>query len=146
MSRIAETIEETFPYKEWISKYKFETLTTEEAVSFSACHIARRIGAKAITTSTKSGGTTKLVAKYRPQQNILALTPDKVTYRQLALVWGALPILMEEADSTDVLEEKVMIAAKKNGYLCKGDAAVFTAGVPLNKKGNTNLIKVTICE
>ena len=37
-----------------------------EAVAQAACEIAAELGAKAIVTSTSSGSTARLVAKYRP--------------------------------------------------------------------------------
>jgi len=146
MSRIAEKAEDIFPYTEWISKFEKETLSTEEAVALSACQIAHRINASAITSSTKSGSTTRHVAKYRPSQPIFAMTPDETAYRQLCLVWGAIPFLIAPTDNTDNLEKITMQKAVETGDLQSGDTVVLTAGVPLNIKGTTNLIKIAVCE
>ncbi|MBN2417101.1 pyruvate kinase [bacterium] len=146
MSKIAERADDLFPNLQWLSKFEKQSLSTEEAVAYSACQIAARIGAAAITSSTKSGSTTRNVAKYRPSQPILAMTPDMRTCRRLCLVWGAIPFLIDETDNTDCLERISLAKAKSTGDLSSGDTIVFTAGVPLNVKGTTNLIKIATIE
>ena len=147
MSRIAESIEAAFPFRAWRSKYgDEECLSPQEAVAHSACQIARWANAAAIATTTKSGSTTRLVAKYRPQQPILAMTPDERTYRQLALVWGAIPVLMQHTDSTDELEKQTVQLALQSGHVTPGQSVVLTAGIPLYVEGTTNLIKIVKTE
>lgn len=117
-----------------------------EAVSHAACSLAEDIGAAAIITCTQSGGTARLVAKYRPRQPILSPTPIVTTYRQLALVWGVIPILTEELKSTDDMIEKVFLASLKSGLVRLGERVVITAGVPVGVPGTTNLVKVKVLE
>ena len=143
LSRIAKSTESAFPFQRWLSKFEEDkTLSIQEAVAHSACQIARWVNAGAIMTSTQSGSTTRLVAKYRPSQPILAMTPDEVTYRKLALVWGAIPIMIVNRDSTDKLERQSIELALQSGYIKSGQLVIFTAGIPLNVTGTTNLIKI----
>ena len=143
LSRIARSTELAFPFQRWLSKFEEDrTLSIQEAVAHSACQIARWVNATAILTSTKSGSTTRLVAKYRPPQPILAMTPDEITYRKLTLVWGAIPIMIGKTKTAEELEKESVKLALKSGYVKKGELMVFTAGLPLNVTGTTNLTKI----
>ena len=145
MSKIAIQTESEFPFDEWYKKYGEEALSPQKAVARSACRIAQGISAAAIITSTQSGSTTQMVSRYRPAQPILAMTPDRTTYRRLALIWGAVPLLIEETKSTDELEKISVEMARKQRLIKCGDQIVFTAGIPLNVTGTTNLIKIATC-
>ena len=117
-----------------------------EAVGRAACHLAEDIEAAAIITCTQSGSTARLVAKYRPRQPILAPTPVEKTYRQLALVWGVKPILIEDVKNTDDMMDKACAAALKSQVAQRGQKVVITAGIPIGVPGSTNLIKARVLE
>ncbi len=110
------------------------------AVARAACFIAHDIGAAAILTPTSSGRTARAVARYRPPQPIVAITPDQATYRRLALSWGVTPILVGDLLSTDDMIEKSKDAVIRTGFLSEGDTLVITAGHPVGVSGSTNLI------
>lgn len=112
------------------------------AIGRSACAMAERLGAEAIISSTRSGYTARLIAKYRPRLPIVAVTPSEKVYRQLSLVWGVDPVVIEGAESTDQMIDMSIESAVGEGYLEDGDLVVVTAGVPFAVKGTTNLIKV----
>jgi pyruvate kinase len=67
-----------------------------EALARSACELSARLDVDVIVTSTRTGETARLVAKHRPAQPILALTPDAAVYRRLALVRGVVPALVQD--------------------------------------------------
>ena len=143
MSRIAEDTEAGFPHRAWLERFgRLEPLGQQEAVSHAACRLAEEIGAAAIITCTQSGSTTRLVAKYRPAQPILALTPDPATFRRLAFVWGAVPLRMQHSKSADEMERRAIRRAIDSGLVKSGQALVITAGLPLAVPGSTNLVKV----
>ena len=147
MNKVALSIEQSFPFKEWNKKFRdHKLLSAAEAVAFSACQIAESTGASMIVASTKSGSTARLVSKYRPSQIILATTPDKRTYYHLALVWGAVPVLMPQVKTTVEIETHAVNLAEKSGYVKQEDQIVLIAGVPLYVAGTTNLIKITKIE
>ena len=146
MVKIAEDVESSF-FSDVRLRHCLEeenTTSLPEAVSRAACHLAEDIDAKAIITFTQTGNTARLVAKYRPRQQILAPTPVAKTYRQLSLVWGVKPILTEEMKNTDDMIEKVFLAALKSRLVQIGEKVVITAGVPVGVPGTTNLIKVKV--
>lgn len=110
------------------------------AVARAACFIAHDVGASAIVTPTSSGRTARAVARYRPAQPIVAITPDQGTYRRLSLSWGITPLLVGDLLSTDDMIEKSKDAVIRAGMLAPGDTLVITAGHPVGVSGSTNLI------
>jgi len=143
MARVAVETEKNFPYEAWTYKFgQHPKLTLQEAVAQSACELAESIDAPAIVTCTMSGSTTRMVAKYRPGPLLIAMTPNERTYRQLALVWGCVPTLMGACADEVEMEQFALRAALANCLVKKGDTIVFTAGLPLQEIGTTNMIKV----
>ncbi len=143
MSRVAADTEKDFDFEGWTEKFKLDhTMSFESAVAHSAVEMAVDIGAAAIITCTKSGSTTRLVARHRPRQVLLAMTPDSKTALEMALVFGAEPMITPMVKNGEDLERTAIKSAVKGGYLKKGDAVVITAGLPFHVEGTTNLIKV----
>jgi pyruvate kinase len=142
MTLVAAETEKAFDYKGWTLKFKSEdTMSFEAAVALSAVEMANDIDAAAIITYTLSGSTTRLVARHRPRQTLLAMTSDIRTAREMALVFGAVPMLTKHVPRGNMLEETAIKGAVKGGFLKKGDAVIVTAGLPFEVVGTTNLIK-----
>jgi pyruvate kinase len=147
MAAIARAAEGKFPYLDWARRAALEpSPTVTDAVSQATCQMAYELGAKAIITTTASGYTARMVAKYRPQTPILAVTAWEESWRRLALVWGVRPILVEEFANTDELISTSVRAAKGLGMVQPGDTVIITAGVPVGGQGRTNMIKVQVVE
>ncbi len=143
MSRVAADTEKEFDFEGWTEKFKLDhTLSFEAAVARSAVEMAFDIGAAAIITCTKSGSTTRLVARHRPRQVLLAMTTDSRTALEMALIFGAEPVVTPMVSNGEELERMAIKSAVKGGYVKKGDAVVITAGLPFHVEGTTNLIKV----
>ena len=113
-----------------------------DALSHSACVLAEDIGAKAIVVCSRSGGTARLVSRFRPNIDIIGMTIEPMSYRKLALSWGVIPMLAEEFDSMDVLFYYAKQAAISSGLVKKGDRIVITGGNPNGKSGNSNVINI----
>ena len=91
---------------------------------------------------THSGSTAKMIARYRPSANIIAMTPFKRICRQLLIVWGVKPILVKEYNSTDDIPGIIDTALKEHGLIKKGEKFIVTGGVPVGKPGTTNYLSV----
>jgi len=117
-------------------------MASTDAITQSACRIARMIGARVIVTPTMSGTTARLVSRHRPAQAVLGLSPDQQTVRSLCLSWGVTPCLAPEFGSADDMIRAAAEAALATGLARPGDVAVITAGLPAASRGTTNLIKV----
>jgi pyruvate kinase len=143
MARIAAVTERSMPYAEWLQRtFLVTSRSISDAISQVACEIAAELGAKAIITSTTSGETAQQVACHRPATAIVAPTPILATHRQLALVWGVEPLLVDQFTDTDAMMVTVVEAARSQGVVQDGDLVVITAGVPLGGAGLTNMVKV----
>ena len=113
-----------------------------DALSHSACVLAEDIGAKAIVVCSRTGGTARLVSRFRPNIDIIGMTTEPMSYRKLALSWGVIPVLSEEFTSMDVLFYHAKRAAIEMGLASKGDRIVITGGNPNGKSGNSNVINI----
>ncbi|MBK8025937.1 MAG: pyruvate kinase [Chloroflexi bacterium] len=113
-----------------------------DAISQATCQIAETLGVKAIVTSTISGYTARRVAKERPHTPIICVTPNELTYRRMALVWGVVPLLVPEFKSIDEMLGVVVRAAHDEHLVNIGDMLVIIAGVPFGVGGQTNFLKV----
>jgi pyruvate kinase len=82
------------------------------------------------------------VAAYRPSVPILAVTPEPETFRQLALVWGVVPALVEHFPSYDAMLPVARQKLLSLGLAQPGERLVVTAGVPFDQPGTTNLLKI----
>jgi len=117
-------------------------VTTEDAIAWGTFAVARMLKTPLIVTLTKGGFTARKVAALRPPVPILAVTTESTTYRQLALVWGVVPVLVDHVPGYDAMLEVVRDLILKRRLAKQGDCIVMTAGVPWDVSGSTNLIKV----
>lgn len=147
MGRVAADTEQQLDYEGWTRRAD-ETLKLSygRAVAHAAVEMAEDIRAAAILTCTRSGGTTRRVARYRPRQMLLGMTPDAQTARRMALVFGAVPVLIDLVDSAEDLEAMAVDQALRRGFVQPGDPVILTAGLPFHKRSATNMIKVITAE
>ena len=125
-------------------RYDSDIFDMTNAICDAACTTARDVKAKAIIAVTSSGTTARRVSKFRPSEAIVAATPEKKTFHQLALSWGVSPVLALIQDDTDSLFLPAIDCARQLDIVTKGDKVVITAGVPLRQSGTTNLLKVQV--
>ena len=145
MARVAVRAEEAINYKKrFFNDERKSNPNITDAISHATCTTAHDLSARAILTVTKSGKTAKNIARYRPGCYIIAAATSESVCRQLNLVWGVLPVLVEDEYDTFALFDHCVDRAVEMGYLEKGDITVITAGLPLGIPGTTNMIKVQI--
>ncbi|MDY3018238.1 MAG: pyruvate kinase [Blautia sp.] len=147
MVKIALRTESDIAYnKEFsiLSREHESAINMTTAISHATCMTAIDLGAKAIITVSRSGNTARMISKYRPGCMIVGCSPEKHTCRQLNMSWGITPVHIKEEYSMEILLLHATEAAERAGYVEKGDVVVLTAGVPLGRSGNTNLIKATV--
>ena len=153
MARIAREIERTSAFSQGphydvpiLNHLRTGATRTEHAIAAATVEAVTLLGSPCIITFTRTGGTTRLVSSYRPPVPILGITYDLRTYRQLALVWGVIPVLCRFPDAptyADMLEcaRGHLFAA---GIAATGDRVVVTAGVPFHVRGTTNMLRVEV--
>lgn len=149
MDRICRSIEEKRPqiynsleYRkpEWKEKQVIESL------AYSCVTIADNVEAKAISTITHSGSTARRIAKFRPKVPIVAFTESKKVRRQLNLVWGVYSVRLDELFDTDRSVKMMEDYLKENGLVKNGDRVIVATGMPIAKRGRTNMVKVSTIE
>ncbi len=145
MARIAKRAEEVLNYQEILRSKRLQgNLSVTDAISYATCATAASLGILSIITATSSGNTARMVAKYRPRADIIAVTSNPKVMRRLSLVWGVHPVLTRETTGTDELFEEALLRCLEIGYINKGDMVVLTAGSRPGFPGTTNLLKVHV--
>jgi pyruvate kinase len=148
MSRIAERTEQEVGYEARFHaiNYGCEVLDNREdvttAISHACCATAMDLKASAIITVTMSGFTANKISRYQPECMVIGCTVDESVYRQLSLLFGVMPLLIQKEDDTEKLFDAAINASLEAGLIHHGDRVVLTAGVPLGVAGNTNMIRV----
>jgi pyruvate kinase len=143
---MAQVAEETETILEPRQRFSGLKKTVPEAISLGAISLARDLQVKAFLIPTTSGSTARLIARYRPQQPIIAVSPEPQTVKNLCLVWGVYPVLIKGFKSTDEMVRSLQIKALELGFVKRGDLVAITAGLPLHQAGTTNMITVKVIE
>jgi pyruvate kinase len=119
-----------------------EYVTHAEIVADSAYNAAKMAGAQAIVVFSSSGGSARLVARFRPPVPIYVFTPSTQASRGLSVVYGARPILAAQMSSTDEMMALMDRILLERGYVKPRESVVFVAGQPIGRPGSTNLMKL----
>jgi len=122
-------------------------LPIPEAVSRAACHLAAQLKAKAIVTSTLSGGSALRLSKYRSEIPIIAFAPDSNVRRRMCLYWGVNAYGMSMLKQDEDLFQEMLKKIRSGNMAKKGDLFVMVSQSPggkqTQKQANpTDLIKV----
>jgi pyruvate kinase len=95
-----------------------------------------------LVSFTSTGWTARLLARERPLQPVLALTPDPRVARRLALVWGLEPRIGQDPDSLDEMTGEAVQLAVKLGLARPGERILIVAGTPFGAPGSANLLRL----
>ncbi len=143
MKKIIYQSEQDFDYKGFFYKeahVEYEDVSSSVAVA--SIKTAYSSSAKAIFAITRTGFTTRLLTRLRPQIPIIALTKNEKKYHQLSFLWGVVPIF-----STQWTTEREAFAimshyALDNNFITFGDYVVLISSFPFEKRGITNLMLI----
>ncbi len=143
MAVIAEKAESALDFEEILFSKGNKQKTIIDSIGRATCDIALDLNAEAIITPTASGSTARMVSKYRPKSMIVASTPNKKVARQLSIVWGVYPVIVNETKGIDDMIDEAVQKALESGYIKLGDLVIITSGMP-GVPGTTNLLKVHV--
>ncbi|MCC5889145.1 MAG: pyruvate kinase [Alkalibacterium sp.] len=115
-----------------------------EAIGQAVGHTAKNLNISTIVAATESGHTARMISKFRPKADILAVTFSEETARGLALQWGVQPTVSEKPTSTDDMFNLATQKTVEIGYAKEGDLILITAGVPVGERGTTNVMKIQL--
>ena len=144
MDKVAQEVEQDPLYATIMHAQRNEPdATGADAIANAARTIAETLQLSAIVCYTATGSTGLRVARERPVQPVIALTPVAATGRRLALCWGLHCVLTdkEPANQAEMVEKACGIALRE-GFSKAGERIIITAGVPLGIAGTTNMIRI----
>ncbi|WP_270598700.1 pyruvate kinase [Enterococcus asini] len=123
---------------------EFDKTDVTETIGIAVARAAKNLGVKTIVAATESGHTARMISKYRPDADILAVTFDQRTKRGLMLNWGVFPTVAEKPSTTDEMFDLATKKAVELGFAKEGDLILITAGVPVGERGTTNVMKIQL--
>ncbi len=117
--------------------------TETHALSEALVVIDQILDLRFIVTFTTSGHTSLLASNQRPSVPVIAFTPSERVYHALNLVWGVIPILLEEEfDSFEDLIAQAERNLRDRQLVEAGDKILIMAGVPTQRPRGTNFLKI----
>ena len=151
MARIAARAEREIGYSKWnetlgpalVRSEAGPTTSAEitDAMANATCVAAAGMHATAIVCCTRTGRTARAMARFRPDALLLGMSPSAHTVRQMALVWGVLPMRVGEYSTTDDMVWCVVEAIVSAGHAHTGDLIAVLAGAPDAPDGVTDVLR-----
>jgi len=143
MHQIALSAESNLDHRQLrVEKMDLPIDTITEAIGEATATMAADLKVPAVITFTSSGHTARMIAKFRPEAMVVAVTSVEATMHRLTLSWGVYPLRAAEISNTDEMIANAVSRTQEAGFISEGDVVVITAGVPIGVTGTTNLIKV----
>jgi pyruvate kinase len=143
MDRICRAAEEAINYGGDIVSYTaWGRGDRYDALTHAACELAEDLDLDAIITATQSGLSCLRVARFRPPNKILAVSPEESTVRMLAMVWGVDAIYGEQSGDIEERYDEAVKAIRKSELIKKGDKVIITGGSTSTRPGSTNMLKL----
>ncbi len=143
MKEIIEETERDFNYYDFLKHVTQRVFAdVPSSVAQASIRTAYTANAKAIFAFTTSGSTARMLSRLRPEMPIIAMTSSAKVYHQLAMFWGVIPLLSQEAHTIEDAYKRISAFAMEKGYANYGDLVVITAGTPFGRPGTTNMIIV----
>ena len=142
LTRVIEETESSINYQDYYIARGKKHLNTAQAISHAACSVAYDQNIEILITMTHSGSTARMVSRYRPAARIIAMTPIEEISRQLLIVWGITPIVINEYNSSGEIQDVANAVLSREEILKKGEKYVITGGVPVGVPGTTNYLSV----
>jgi len=141
MREIAIRTERDLKYK-IIKDNEKHTRRTVNAISKSVVITAADLKARYIIALTESGFTARKIARYRPNQPIIAMTTKDKTYTQMNMSYGCYSKYLSEFKTVTEALKEIKITLIKDKLVKTGDKIVIVAGIPFGKSRVTNMMLV----
>ena len=137
MDKIAKRVEPDIAYwKRFDENENIELRSVAQNVAYANCIAAKNMKADAIVVYTHTGDSARNLSALGPECPIIAITDNRKTFNQLALVWNVMPTYIEEKETINKTIEEGIEKLKEKGIIEKGDTIVIAGGdkiIPLSK-------------
>ena len=117
-----------------------------DAICDTACFLAKQTNAVGIVSMTLSGYTAFEISSHRPEALTFIFTSNRALLNAVSLLWGVRGFYYDKFDSTDSTITEVNEFLKSKKLVQKGDVIINTAAIPMEAKGKTNMLKVTVID
>lgn len=147
MALVTQTTEDSDEYRTRMKQADSAYLPGSDVghiVAHSAYRLAENIAAKAIIIPTLRGNTARMIGSFRPEQIVIAVTPEKRVQRQLMIQWGVEPVLCQMADDSEMMIQNAVKRALDSGAVGLSDRVVMCAGIPISSPLMVNTIKILL--
>lgn len=117
-----------------------------DAICDSACFLAKQTNAVGIVSMTLSGYTAFEISSHRPEALTFIFTSNRALLNAVSLLWGVRGFYYDKWESTDntIIEVNEFLKSKK--LVKQGDIIINTAAIPMEAKGKTNMLKITVID
>ncbi|SDG19449.1 pyruvate kinase [Pedobacter terrae] len=147
MQKIIQNIEENnYPFHpDKFLKPKSPSFLSD-AICDSACFLAKQTNAVGIVSMTLSGYTAFEISSHRPEALTFIFTSNRALLNAVSLLWGVRGFYYDKWESTDntIIEVNEFLKSKK--LVKQGDIIINTAAIPMEAKGKTNMLKITVID
>jgi pyruvate kinase len=116
--------------------------STVRALTEAAVNVAATIHARSLVVFTETGQSALYVSRHRPENSILAFTPNPRVRNQLSLAWGTETFLVSPVHHTDDMVEQIDRTLLSLGRFELNEHVVLISGVPPGVPGTTNGMRV----
>ncbi|WP_091735400.1 pyruvate kinase [Phenylobacterium immobile] len=124
------------------AEYPVDDDLPDDALVAAARRAAESASIGCLAVFTRSGRTVLHLARERPLQATLALTPNIDVARRSALVWGAEARVIEPLSDPEDLPSVAIAQALAAGLLLPGQRVLILAGLPLGEAGSANVLRL----
>ncbi|MEB3213095.1 MAG: pyruvate kinase [Leptolyngbyaceae bacterium] len=139
LARIASDVEPEIQYVNNPPALTDETHALSEALNT----IDKILDLRCIVAFTATGYTAKIAAGERPKAPVVAITPDINVYHRMNLVWGVVPILVDDdlGSFEELIQQAEGILIQRN-LAVPGDQVLIMGGIPAHTPQGTNFMKL----
>jgi len=143
MTRIARAAEESSSYRD-LPRVSFRESepTFSNATALAAVEAAEALGIRTIVCFTESGNSARLVSRYRPEAEVIGLTPSERTLHSMTVLAHVRPQLFKRAKSIEDMLHDAQVLLLERELVLPGQEIVFVAGVPPGVSRSTNVMKL----
>lgn len=141
-----KTMSDTIIQAETVYAYNkydwFDNRDDKDVINLSITQLATKLSSNGILALTTSGTSAKIMSRYRPDVDILAVTHNDKIARKMTLVWGVAPAFSVKKNKLEVMLSEVMQKGLQRGVIKKENTYILTAGDPIGVAGSTNNIRI----
>lgn len=152
MVHIVENTEKHLDYDLMMKKAEEHRMkSASSALGHATVTTANNLRAKCIIAPSMSGATARVVSKFKPETEIIGVSPSEATLRRMQMYWGVRPLKSIQVYTTeDICNSAIELVCAKQ-LAETGDVVVLTAGIPSphvqgHSSGVSNMMRIAVVE